>query len=55
MPKIMDTHDSLTLEQEYKGTVCVFKEADKVSSATDKMLDLNRIAYKACENFSDCF
>ena len=23
MPKIMDTHDSLTLEQEYKGTVGV--------------------------------
>ena len=55
MPKIMDTHDSLTLEQEYKGTVGVFKEADKVTSATDEMLDLYRIAYKACENFSDSF
>ena len=55
MPKIMDTRDSLTLEQEYKGTVCVFKESDKVTSATDEMLDLHRIAYKACENFSDCF
>ena len=55
MPKIMDTRDSLTLEEEYKGTVCVFKEADKVTSATDEMLDLHRIAYKACENFSDCF
>ena len=55
MPKIMDTRDSLTLEEEYKATVGVFKEADKVTSATDEMLDLNRIAYKACENFSDCF
>ena len=51
----MDTCDSLTLEQEYKGTVGVFKEADKVTSATDEMLDLNRITYKAYENFSDCF
>ena len=55
MPKIMNTHDSLTLEQEYKGTVGVFKEADKVTNATDEMLDLYRIAYKACENFSDSF
>ena len=55
MPKIMDTHDSLTLEQEYKGTVGVFKEADKVTSATDEMLDLHRIAYKACENFQILF
>ena len=55
MPKIMDTRDSLTLEQEYKGTVGVFKEADKVTSTTDKMLDLHRIAYKACANFSESF
>ena len=55
MPEIMDTRDSLTLEEEYKGTVGVFKEADKVTSATDEMLDLYRIAYKACENFSDSF
>ena len=54
MPKIMDTHDNLALEEEYKGTVGVFKEADKVTSATDEMLDLHRITYKACENFSDC-
>ena len=51
----MDTCDSLTLEQQYKGTVGVFKEADKVTSAADEMLDLNPIAYKACEHFSDCF
>ena len=51
----MDTHDSLALEEEYKGTVGVFNEADKVTSATDQMLDLYRIAYEACENFSDCF
>ena len=55
MPKIMDTHDSLALEEEYKGTIGVFKEADKVTSATDEMLDLHHITYKACENFSDCF
>ena len=55
MPKIMDTCDSLTLEQEYKGTVGVFKETDKVTSATDEMLDLHQIAYMACENFSDSF
>ena len=55
MPKIIDTRDNLTLEQEYKGTVSVFKEADKVTSATDEMLDLHQIAYKACANFSDSF
>ena len=55
MPKVMDTHDSSTLEEEYKGTVGVFKEADKVASTTNEMLDLHRVTYKACENSSDCF
>ena len=41
MPKVMDTRDSSTLEEEYKDTVGVFKEADKVESATNEMLDLH--------------
>ena len=41
-------------EEDYKGILGVFKEADKVTSATNEMLNLHRITYKACKKFSDC-
>ena len=47
MSKRMDTKNQTELEEEYKDTAVIFKDSDKVTSASDEMLDLNRVAYKA--------
>ena len=47
MSKRMDTKNLTELEEEYKAEAVIFKDSDKVTSASDEMLDLNRVAYKA--------
>ena len=47
MSKKMDTKNQQEMEEEYKDTAVIFKDSEKVTSASDEMLDLNRVAYKA--------
>ena len=47
MSKRMDFKTQTDLEEEYKAEAAIFKESDKVLSASDEMIDLNRVAYKA--------
>ena len=51
MPKNYDTRNYLALAAEYKSQASVFRECDKLVSASKEMIDLNRVAYKASENF----
>ena len=54
MPKNYDTRNHLDLAAEYKAQPGVFRDYDKLVSASKEMIDLNRVAYKASENFFYC-
>ena len=41
MSKIMDSKTKMDLEEEYKAEPVIFKDSDKVTCASDEMLDLN--------------
>ena len=43
----MDSKNEKEMEEEYKSEAIIFKDSDKVMSASDEMLDLNRVPYKA--------
>ena len=43
----MDSKNQMELEEEYKAEAVIFKDSDKVTSVSNEMLDLNRVAYKA--------
>ena len=43
----MDFKTQTDLAEEYKESAVIFKESDKVLSASNEMIDLNRVAYKA--------
>ena len=51
MAKNMDIRCAEELDMEYKDTVSLFYEADKIVSRTEEMYDLNRTPFKVSEIF----